>query len=189
MKAMDSSQNAKIVVKSSSVAIPKQLNQSYNRHINSTTELTMLNQTMVSPRAVEMHPSTLYKSPNVGIQLWPLFEQVFTSCMGYAPQDFHFETAPLSTSSATLSALIAYYAIIFGGREVMRPYKPIQLNRIFKLHNLALTILSSLLLALFLEQLVPTLVSKGLFAAVCHADGGWTDNLVILYYVRIQFPT
>ena len=53
------------------------------------------------------------------------------------------------------------------------------------MHNLYLTVVSGSLLALFTERLVPTLWRKGIFFAICDAQGGWTNELVILYYVRI----
>lgn len=51
------------------------------------------------------------------------------------------------------------------------------------IHNLYLTIISAGLLALFIEQLLPTLLRHGLFYTICDHRGGWTDRLVILYYV------
>jgi hypothetical protein len=40
------------------------------------------------------------------------------------------------------------------------------------------------LLVLFIEQLLPTLARGGVFHAICSYDGGWTKELVTLYYVR-----
>lgn len=58
-----------------------------------------------------------------------------------------------------------------------------QLNFIFKVHNLALSVLSGILLVLMLEQLVPMIRDNGLFHSICKRDGGWSDKLVVLYYV------
>ena len=58
-----------------------------------------------------------------------------------------------------------------------------QLNGLFMIHNLYLTLVSGTLLALFIEQLVPTIWKHGLFYAICDHSGGWTPQLVILYYV------
>jgi hypothetical protein len=44
------------------------------------------------------------------------------------------------------------------------------------------------LLALFVEQLVPTVYNHGIFYAICDVKGGWTPPLVILYYVRCAAP-
>lgn len=118
-------------------------------------------------------------------QIWSIFEWAYTSCNGYAPQDFRFvvgDTA-MSTWTTMLSVLVAYYSIILGGREIMRTQKPVQLNTIFKVHNLALSVLSGILLVLMLEQLVPMIRDNGLFHSICKRDGGWSDKLVVLYYV------
>lgn len=122
-----------------------------------------------------------------GLALWPIFEKGFAAIMGYKPQDFRFvpgET-PMSTLPVTAITLITYYIIIFGGREVMRNQPALKLNGLFKSHNLGLTIVSFVLLVLFLEQLIPTVVRHGVFHAICSHAGGWTDKLVILYYVSL----
>lgn len=79
--------------------------------------------------------------------------------------------------------LVTYYVAVLGGRELMRSRRPFQLNGLFMIHNLYLTIISGSLLALFVEQLAPTVWRKGVFFAICDHQGGWTNELVILYYV------
>jgi fatty acid elongase 3 len=121
-----------------------------------------------------------------GLELWPIFEAVFEPIVGYKPQDFRFvpgET-PLSTFKVCAVTLLTYYVIIFGGRELMRGREPFKLNFLFKVHNFYLTAISGILLALFAEQLIPTVARKGLFFAICDHKGGWTDKLVILYYLN-----
>jgi fatty acid elongase 3 len=120
-----------------------------------------------------------------GLALWPLFERAFTPIMGYKPQDFRFTSGvtPMSTFRHTAIALISYYIIVFGGREIMRGRPPFKLNGLFKVHNFILTGVSGVLLVLFLEQLIPTVVRNGIFYGICSHGGGWTDKLVILYYV------
>lgn len=61
--------------------------------------------------------------------------------------------------------------------------KPLQLKRLFLLHNFFLSITSVILLALFLEQIVPTIARNGLHCAICDLEGGWTKPMVVLYYV------
>ena len=120
-----------------------------------------------------------------GVEIWPIFEKFYSSVQGHSPLDFEFvpgET-PMSTSKETAAALFSYYIIIFGGRELMRNRSSIQLNTVFIMHNLGLTIISGVLLALFVEQLVPTVWRNGIFFAICNSDGGWTKPLVTLYYV------
>jgi fatty acid elongase 3 len=52
-----------------------------------------------------------------------------------------------------------------------------------QLPTLYFTAISGILLVLFLEQLIPRLWSHGLYAGICGA-GGWTDKLVVLYYLN-----
>jgi fatty acid elongase 3 len=123
-----------------------------------------------------------------GISLWPLFERAYTPILGYKPQDFRFESGEtfMSTFWATASVLISYYIIVFGGREVMRGRTALKLNGLFMVHNFYLTAISGVLLALFLEQLIPTIARHGVFYGICNRKGGWTDKLVILYYVSLE---
>jgi len=120
-----------------------------------------------------------------GVQLWPIFDKVFTSIMGYHPQDFDFQprVTPMSTLKEAGFTILAYYIVIFGGRELMRNRPAFKLNVPFMIHNFYLTSISAILLALFLEQLIPTLYHHGLFYTICDVRGGWTPSLVILYYV------
>ncbi|OJD33020.1 fatty acid elongase [Diplodia corticola] len=121
-----------------------------------------------------------------GLHLWPIFEKAFESVKGYKPQDFRFvqDETPLSTFKSCVIMLVSYYIIIFGGREVMKSYPALKLNGLFKIHNFYLTAISGILLVLFLEQLIPELVRNGVFHAICSHEGGWTDKLVILYYLN-----
>ncbi len=89
----------------------------------------------------------------------------------------------MSTLKEAAITLGAYYVIVLGGREVMRNRKPIGINGPFMVHNFYLTAISATLLALFIEQLVPTIFRKGIFFAICDHKGGWTKELVTLYYV------
>lgn len=66
----------------------------------------------------------------------------------------------------------------------MRSRSAFRFDALFKLHNFGLTLLSGALLVLFLEQLIPTLLSKGVYHAVCNRAGGWTQPLVLLYYLN-----
>lgn len=121
-----------------------------------------------------------------GVKLWPLFDMAFTPVMGYHPQDFDFQprVTPMSTLKEAGFTILAYYIVIFGGREIMRNRPAFKLNLPFMIHNFYLTSISAILLALFLEQLIPTLYNHGLFYTICDVRGGWTPNLVILYYLN-----
>ena len=89
----------------------------------------------------------------------------------------------MSTLKETAAVLVSYYIIVFGGRELMKNRPAFKFNPIFMAHNLGLTIISGGLLALFIEQLLPTVWRNGVFFAICNANGGWTRQLVTLYYV------
>ena len=104
--------------------------------------------------------------------------------MGYPAQDFKFipGKTPFSTLKETVAMIILYVVVIFGGRGIMRNREPYKLNGLFKAHNLLLTIISGALLILFAEQLIPTLWRHGLYENICGASG-WTQPLVVLYYV------
>jgi len=121
-----------------------------------------------------------------GVELWPIFDKAYSTVFGYPPTEFKFEVGktPMSTFKQTATTLIAYYVTIFGGRELMKRRQPFVLNGAFMVHNLYLTIISGVLLALFIEQLLSTVVRNGVFYAICNTDGGWTKPLVMLYYVR-----
>ncbi|KAE8373382.1 GNS1/SUR4 family-domain-containing protein [Aspergillus bertholletiae] len=120
-----------------------------------------------------------------GVHLWPHFSKAFELVAGYPADEFTFAvgTTPMSTLKETSIFVAVYYTIIFGGREMMRNRAPLQLRLMFLIHNFYLTAISAILLALYIEELVPTVVCKGIFYAICHRDGGWTDRLVVLYYL------
>lgn len=122
-----------------------------------------------------------------GIDLWAVFTKLYTPVMGVSPTDFKFVDGVtlMSTLKETLIALSAYYVIIFGGREIMRNRPAFVLNGPFMIHNLYLTIISGGLLALFIEQLLGPIWRNGVFFGICSHEGGWTKELVTLYYVSI----
>jgi len=120
-----------------------------------------------------------------GLHLWPLYDTLWTRVTGYPARDFTFKygETPVGTFREASGLIIAYYLIIFGGREIMKNFKPFKLQFFFQLHNLMLTIISGSLLVLFMENLIPTLWRKGLMHSICSIEGGWTP-LVSLYYLN-----
>lgn len=124
-----------------------------------------------------------------GIKLWPIFSKAWELLLGYPAEDFHFEAGvtPMSTLKSTGIFVILYYMVIFIGREVMRKREPLQLKKSFLVHNFYLTAISAILLALFVEQIFPTVVRGGIFHAICDRSGGWTQPLVVLYYVCLAY--
>lgn len=119
--------------------------------------------------------------------LWPQFSKAFEFIAGYPADDFEFVVGqtPLSTFKETFLFVVVYYVIIFGGRELMRDRAPLQLSSLFLAHNFCLAVISGILLALYIEAIFPTLIRKGLLFAICDIDGGWTQHLVVLYYVGV----
>lgn len=120
-----------------------------------------------------------------GIHLWPLFSRAFEFFAGYPADEFRFVVGqtPMSTLYSASIFVVIYYAVIFGGRELMRNREPMKLKGLFLIHNYILTLVSAILLALYIEELVPIIYRHGLFHAICHREGGWTQRLVVLYYV------
>ncbi|KAL8872149.1 MAG: hypothetical protein Q9174_002171 [Haloplaca sp. 1 TL-2023] len=121
-----------------------------------------------------------------GVELWPVFSEAYTKVMGYPPSAFYFVPGqtPISTLKATVTMLVSYYVLVLGGREFMKNRKPFKLNALFMIHNLYLTLASGIMLVLFIEQLVPTVWRRGIFFAICDHRGGWTRELVVLYYMN-----
>lgn len=124
-----------------------------------------------------------------GLKLWPIFNKAFELVVGYPADDFRFVAGktPMSTLKETSIFIVVYYIIIFGGREIMRNRDAFKLKALFLVHNFVLTAVSFILLVLYAEQLIPTVTRNGIFYAICASEGGWTQPLVVLYYVRC-FP-
>ena len=120
------------------------------------------------------------------VEIWPYFDRVYTSIIGYSANKFVFVAGatPMSTFRATATMLITYYVTVFAGREFMKKREPFNLNGLFMVHNLILTAISGILLALFIEQLAPTVWRNGIFYAICDHRGGWTAQMVALYYLN-----
>ncbi|PTU19713.1 hypothetical protein P175DRAFT_0440953 [Aspergillus ochraceoroseus IBT 24754] len=121
-----------------------------------------------------------------GLHLWPYFSSGFTAVTGKSPSDFQMipGVTPMTTLQGTLVSLASYYFVILGGRQLMKGFPAFKLQTPFIIHNFILTLISGGLLVLFVEQMLPTLWKDGVFVAICHAKGGWTDELVLLYYLN-----
>jgi fatty acid elongase 3 len=96
----------------------------------------------------------------------------FPSLPSYLTQYEQGKT-PMSTTPVVVTTLIGYLAVIFGIQAVMKNKDPKRLNTLFQIHNVILSSGSALLLALMLEEVVPIIYNKGLYAAMC-ADASWT---------------
>jgi fatty acid elongase 3 len=118
---------------------------------------------------------------------WTNFNKVWTALAGYSAEEFKFVPGktPMSTLSESMVMVAIYLIVVFGGREIMRNRKPFELNALFKAHNFILTAVSGALLVLFAEQLIPSLWRSGLYDNIC-GESGWTQPLVVLYYVSLS---
>ena len=116
---------------------------------------------------------------------WAIIDHAWKAVAGYHADAFEFTpgVTPMSTFKETSTALVIYYSVIFGGRELMRSRQPYKLNTLFMIHNLYLTAISGLLLAAFIQQLAPDVWQNGLYDGICGATG-WTQPLVVLYYLN-----
>ncbi|OKL63161.1 putative elongation of fatty acids protein 1 [Talaromyces atroroseus] len=116
---------------------------------------------------------------------WSIFNQAWTAIKGYPANDFQFVQGktPMSTFKETGVMIAFYYLTIYTGWRWMKNREPYKLSTLFKIHNFVLTAVSGGLLVLFLEQLVPSLWNHGLYNCIC-SKPGWTDQLVVLYYLN-----
>ena len=101
--------------------------------------------------------------------------------------DFTPGKTPLATSHEIATTISLYYTLILSGRHLMRTRPAFNLQTLFMIHNLSLTLISAALLSLFAQQLIPIIRIHGLFYCIC-GPGGWTKQLASLYYVRFGKP-
>ncbi|KAH8810767.1 GNS1/SUR4 family-domain-containing protein [Xylogone sp. PMI_703] len=118
--------------------------------------------------------------------LWQGFSKAMSLVSEMTTKGFEFVPGktPMATLTETLSAIGLYYVLIFGGRKIMEGRPAFKLQRAFMVHNFYLTVISSGLLALFLEQLIPSLWKAGVFCNICRTEYGWTNRLEVLYYLN-----
>ncbi|KAI8388372.1 fatty acid elongase [Radiomyces spectabilis] len=120
-----------------------------------------------------------------GVYLFDHFDKVYTALMGESATKFRFIEGytPLSTLQEVVVGVITYFVVIFGGQYMLRQFKPIACQSLFRLHNLLLTIVSGALLVLLLEQLIPQLARHGLYYTICSAHA-YTPQLELIYYLN-----
>ncbi|KAI9593987.1 fatty acid elongase [Syncephalis fuscata] len=126
--------------------------------------------------------------PILGFSLFDTLAPVYALVVGNHPDDFRFKvgTTPLSTWTEVIAVGIGYLGVIFGIQAMMRNRAPISFPLLSRLHNLALSLGSGLLLALILEQIIPVVLAKGFGWAVCER-ASWTSRMELLYYINYLF--
>lgn len=124
-----------------------------------------------------------------GFYLFGVFDKVVTSVTGgrFIPSQFEFvenETF-LSDLPHVAIAIAMYYILVFGGRFLLKKVgaKPLSLRFQFQIHNMFLTTVSFLLVALMYEQLIPMIAHHGLYFSICD-DQAWTKEMTTLYYLN-----
>lgn len=120
--------------------------------------------------------------------LWNYFNDIATTLSQgkFIPNDFVFVKGSnifMSEYHHVLFTILLYYIIIFGGRLILKNFKPFKLSLLVEIHNLFLTFASLFLLLLMIEQLIPMIYNHGLYYAICNTDA-WTNKMVTLYYIN-----
>jgi hypothetical protein len=89
---------------------------------------------------------------------------------------------PWSTAPAVAATGAIYLTVIHGGRALQKRFglKPLQIKGIFVAHNIMLSLMSGLLLAAFLEEIIPIWSQHGFYHAIC-ARESWTPRMETLY--------
>ena len=91
--------------------------------------------------------------------------------------------ADISSSFLVTISCITYFILIFGGQIFMKGLPAFKLKIPFMIHNVLLTLVSGILLALMIEQIFPIIYHQGFLAAIC-AQSTWTQPLELLYYLN-----
>ncbi|TIA87685.1 hypothetical protein E3P99_03027 [Wallemia hederae] len=113
----------------------------------------------------------------------------------HVPHQYHLPTylqewvpgiTPLSRIESVGAAIVAYLAIIFGGRELMKSREPFKLKIPFQIHNTILYVGSGLLLALMAEEVIPIIYKRGFYYSICSEDA-WTSKLEFYYLINYYF--
>ncbi|ODV72417.1 fatty acid elongase ELO3 [Cyberlindnera jadinii NRRL Y-1542] len=122
-----------------------------------------------------------------GVHLWPLFNQLVSTISGgkFVPDEFHYVEGEtfMSTPFEVAVVIGLYYFIITFGQVVFKNLTAWKLNYPFQLHNLVLTTVSGVLLALLFEQIFPIVVEHGVLYSVC-SPNSWYQKVVVIYYLN-----
>ncbi|KAI8989593.1 ELO family [Pilobolus umbonatus] len=120
-----------------------------------------------------------------GGYLWDYFDKTYHTVTGNPTSEFAFieSVTPLSSLTEVSIGCAAYFTLIFGGRYLMTNLKPLPCKLIFQAHNILLTFVSGVLLALLFEQLLPQLYHHGIHYTICSPDA-WNNRLELIYYLN-----
>jgi fatty acid elongase 3 len=135
------------------------------------------------PEWFDLGPPSIHRP--FGIRLWPIFETILASVASYGSGGFRLDIGetPFTSLKDVVNILASYYVVVLCGPILLRNSKPFKMQLLFRSYNLLLVILSGVLCLLFLEQIIPTISRRGLLYAICELNGGFTDELRLLYYV------
>jgi fatty acid elongase 3 len=106
------------------------------------------------------------------------------------PAQFNFEQHASWVADTTIVAYVmaVYFLFVFASFQFRPLFQQISktipqtLQMIFIVHNVILSAVSLLLLALIVENLVPRLIQNGLMWGMCHRDAYETDHRLEFYY-------
>jgi fatty acid elongase 3 len=92
----------------------------------------------------------------------------------------------MSTDTVVWATLAGYLGLIFGIQGLMRNQNALKLQFLFQAHNLLLSLGSLVLLALMLEEIVPTWWNNGILYTIC-SPNAYTKRLETYYIINYYF--
>ncbi|WFD08254.1 very-long-chain 3-oxoacyl-CoA synthase [Malassezia vespertilionis] len=104
-------------------------------------------------------------------------------------QIWHPGVTPFSTLKSTMIMSALYLIIVLGGREFMRNRPPVSsklLRTPFLVHNILLSLASGLLLALYLEEMLPYAKKYGWHDSIC-VYGATSSRMTLFYIINYYF--
>eukprot|EP01118_Nematostelium_gracile_P010034 TRINITY_DN3417_c0_g1_i1.p1 TRINITY_DN3417_c0_g1~~TRINITY_DN3417_c0_g1_i1.p1 ORF type:complete len:286 (+),score=52.24 TRINITY_DN3417_c0_g1_i1:82-939(+) len=128
----------------------------------------------------------------------PLFEDLLRTFFGFDIANFSFyrkdgsinTSLPFSEFNHVVIATLVYFLTIFSIRSFMKERKPIQLKKLFAIHNVILSASSLILFVLIMETILPIIVNNGFYYSICSEemfDGIRGRRLEFFYYINYLF--
>lgn len=103
---------------------------------------------------------------------------------GEREMKFDFDKLPFSNSLTLILVVLGYVGSIFSLQVYMKKRERIDMNMIFIIHNVFLSVLSLVLFILMLEELLPKFMTHGLVWTMCNRNA-YTPSLQWLYYFNM----